>query len=277
MLLLLASVSHVAAQISLPNKAYEALSLEVRSLRDNITLYRGDPQQLLLMNVRPDRFRPRVDYVNQADALVRIRDLYVFDHPDFDTKSPEERDKEDNGPVPETWEIRLCPSAPTSFSMQCERGESTFDFTDFEVRKVDISANETKLKVEFSSQNSIELESFNAHVPGGSLQFDHMLNARAKEITLYVPDSACLLEVTGKEFEGDSAINLQGVPTEVQLLVSRKVGLRVTGPAATTAHFRAPHMTHNGEDWVSQNYEAAKCRVRITFGSEVPKLKVGWK
>jgi hypothetical protein len=63
----------------------------------------------------------------------------------------------------------------------------------------------------------------------------------------------------------------------VQLLVSRKVGLRVTGPAATTAHFGAPHMTHIGEDWVSQNYETAKCRVRITFGSEVPKLKVGWK
>ena len=274
--LMLASASQVTAQISIPTKAHETLSVEIESLRDNITLFRGDPQQLLHMNVRPDRFRPRVEYTSQAAAILRIRDLYVFDHPQYASMTAAERDKEEDGPVPEEWEIRLSPAGPTDFALQCERGEGTFDFTDLEVRNVVIRGEGTKVDVEFSSQNSIELESFAARVPGGAFQFHHMINARAKEIKLFVPDSACLFEVTGKEFAGESTINFDGVPSLMHLLVSRKVGVRVTGPAATTARFEAPHMTRSGEDLVSQGYETAKCRIRLTFGAEIPKLDVKW-
>ncbi len=39
LLLLLASAFHVGAQITVPTQSHETLSLELESLRDNITLY----------------------------------------------------------------------------------------------------------------------------------------------------------------------------------------------------------------------------------------------
>jgi len=274
----LATASRVVAQISLPVKSYETLSVEIQSLRDNISLFRGDPQNLLIMEVRPNRFKPQVDYFHDAHATLKIRDLYAIDHPDFTSQMPAERDKAGGDPpLEETWEIRLSPVGPTDFALVCERGESAFDFSDFEVRRVSMRAVETKVEVEFSSQNPIALERFAARVIAGSLQFQHILHAQAKEISLDLPDAECHLEITGKEFEGESEINVLGVPAKMQLLVSRKVGLRVTGPAATIAGFEAPHMSRTGEEWVSQGYAEAKCRIHLTFGSEVPKLGVEWE
>jgi len=158
-----------------------------------------------------------------------------------------------------------------------QTGKGTFDFSEFQVQSVHIEANRTKVEVEFASQNPIVLESFFASVPAGSLRFQHLLNARAKQVTLDVPGAVCQLEVVGAESEGESVINLQGVPSEMKVVVSRKVGVRVTGPPATAAHFAAPHMAQAGEDWTSQGYEAAKCRVRFTFAEDVPKLEVAWK
>jgi hypothetical protein len=63
----------------------------------------------------------------------------------------------------------------------------------------------------------------------------------------------------------------------MHLRVSRDVGLRVTGPAPTIAHFEAPHMRRDGEEWLSQGYQDEKCRIHVTFGSEVPKLEVDWE
>jgi hypothetical protein len=36
-------------------------------------------------------------------------------------------------------------------------------------------------------------------------------------------------------------------------------------------------MSHTGEEWVSQGYAEAKCRIHLTFGSEIPKLGVEWE
>lgn len=275
-MLMLALANQGAAQITLPTRPHETLSLELESLRDDITLYKGDPQQLLLMSVNPDRFRPRVEYSGGARALLLIRDLYLFEDPKYSSLTPEERDKAE-GPIPEEWEIRLCPAGPTSFTLNCEQGKGAFDFSEFQVQSVHIEARRTQVEVEFASQNPIVLESFFASVPAGSLRFQHLLNARAKQITLDVPGAACQLEVVGKEVDGESVINIQGVPTEMKLVVSRKVGVRVTAPAATAARFAAPHMAQAGQDWTSQDYEAAKSRVRFTFAEEVPKLEVAWK
>lgn len=277
MLASLATASRVSAQIRLPVTSYATLSVEVQSLRDNITLFRGDPQYLLYMDVRPNRFRPHVDYFDQSDATLKIRDQYAVDHPDFRAQKPAERDEAGDPPLSEEWEIRLSPVAPTSFSLQCERGEATLDFTDFEVQRVEMRADETKVSVEFDAPNPIELERFAVRVIAGSLQFQKVINARAKEISLDVPNSVCQLDVTGKEFEGETAINVLGVPSKMQLLVSRKVGLRVTGPAATIAGFKAAHMSQAGEEWMSQGYTEAKCRVHLTFGSEIPQIAVAWK
>jgi hypothetical protein len=277
MLASLIPASRVTAQITLPPKSYQTLSVQIQSLRDNITLFRGDPQRLLQMEVRPNRFRPRIDYFDQSDATLKIRDLYAVDHPDFTSQSPAERDKAGDPPLSEEWEIRLTPVAPTTFALQLERGESTLDFSDFEVQGVQLRAEESKLEIQFSSQNSIPLERFAARVIAGTLRFEHMLNARAKEISLDLPNSECQLEITGKEFEGESAINLLGVPAKMHLLLSSQVGLRVTGPAATIAKFEGSHMSRAGDELVTKGYAEAKCRIHLTFGSEVPELGVEWE
>jgi hypothetical protein len=277
MLVSVAAASRATAQIALPVKSYETLSVQVQSLRDNVTLFRGDPQHLLLMEVRPNRFRPQVDYFDQADATLKIRDLYAVDHPDFMSQSPADRDKAGDPPLSETWEIRLSPVGPTSFALQLERGESTLDFSDFEVRRVEMRADESKLNIEFKSQNPIPLDRFAARVISGSIRFEHVLNARAKEISLDLPDTDCHFELTGKEFDGETSINLLGVPSKMQLLVSRKVALRVTGPAATLDHFVSSHLSRAGLELVSQGYDDAKCRIHLTFGSEVPNLGVDWE
>lgn len=273
----LAMASRVTAQITLPVKTYETLNVDVQSLRDDITLFRGDPQHLLLMDVRPNRFRPQVDYFDATDATLRIRDLYAVDHPDFGSQSPADRDKSGDPPLEEKWEIRLSPVGPTHFTLRCERGKSALDFTDFEVRRVELRGDESKLEVEFASQNPIELERFAGRVIAGSLDFRHLINARAKEISLDLPDSECRLEITGKPFDGESGINCLGVPAKMQVLVSRKVGLRVTGPAATLAHFESLHLHRSGEEWTTEGYEKAKCRVHLTFGSEIPQLEARWE
>lgn len=273
----LATASCATAQITVPARPYKTLKVELESLRDDITLYQGDPQQLLLMDVRPNRFRPRIDYYDQTNATLRIRDLYAVDHPDFGSKTPAERDKAGDPPLEEMWEIRLTPVQPTHFALQCERGKASFDFSNILVQRVELRADETQVDVEFSDPNPTDLERFAARVIAGSLQFRHMINARAKEITLDLPNSECHLEITGKEFEGESKITCLGMPSQMQLLVSRKVGLLVTGPAATIARFAAPHMSRSGEDWVSNDYAKAKCRIQLALGSEIPKLDVQWE
>lgn len=275
-LAMLLAISPAAAQIALPIKTYETLDVQIESLRDDITLFHGDPQNLLLMEIRPNRFRPRVEYFDRTDANLRIRDLYAVDHPDFASQPPESRDKGGDPPLAETWEIRLSPVGPTSFSLLCERGKAELDLSDMEVQSVSMRATETQVDVEFTDPNPIVLDRFAARVIAGSLRFDHVLNARAKEISLDVPDTVCELSIVGKEFEGESGINILGTPAEVRLLVSRKVGLRVTGPAATIARFQGSHMSPSGSDWVSEGYDQAKCRTHLTFGSEVAKLHVEW-
>lgn len=276
-LLLLASTSRVGAQIVVPTQAFENLSVVLESLRDDVTLYMGDPQQLLLMKVRPDRFRPRVQYESQANAVLLVRDLYVANNPQVLSLTAAERDKESDKPISEVWEVRLFPSGPTKFALQFERGKSVLDFTDFEVQAVNLKTDETELEIDFSRQNPIVMETFGVRAPGGSLVFQHMINARAKEMALYVPGTVCDFEVAGKEFEGESSISVHGVPAEMRLAVSRKVGVRITAPAATLARFKAGHMIQSGDDLVSQNYEAAKCRIRLTFAEEIPNFVVGWK
>lgn len=84
-------------------------------------------------------------------------------------------------------------------------------------------------------------------------------------------------EITGKEFEGESTINCEGVPAEMHVLVARKVGVRITGPASTIALFEAPHMGRDGEDLVSKGYATATCRIQVTFATEIPNLNVEWE
>lgn len=274
--LALAFVPTAQAQVIMPTRQHEMLDVELHSLSDAITLYMGDPQELLHMRYRPDDVGPRIEYDSQDHAVLRIRDSYLFREPvpGLDTM-PEERRKK-YLPDRQTWEIRLYPTGPTKFVLTVDQGEGSFDFTDFQVREVHITGRESKIDVEFARLNAQVLESFQVHVPKGSLEFRELLNARAKEVALYTPESSCRVEVKGKQFEGESHVLFMGPPKDLQLEVSRKIGLRVKGPAATIAQFEAKHMSQSGEEWVSQNYDKARCKVQLTFAEDFPAFRVEW-
>jgi hypothetical protein len=99
---------------------------------------------------------PRVNYSGQANAVLQILDQELGES----RATPSEvAEGKDSAPYGQRWEVRISPSGPTSFSLQCDRGESAFDFTDFQVRKIDLAANRSILDVGFRAQNPIVLES----------------------------------------------------------------------------------------------------------------------
>ena len=270
--IVLAAVAAANAQIVLPTRQHDTLNVELRSLRDDVTLYMGDPQELLLMDVDPKlTILPRVTYSGAANATLLIHDQQWSEA--RATGSGASNVKDAYG---QRWEVRLSPSGPTTFSVQCTQGKSSFDFTDFQVQKIDLAADGSTLDVGFKSQNSMVLESCSIRADGGSLRFHGLINAHAKEIALFVPGAECEIELTGKAFDGESAITLQGLPKSLQLVVSRKVGVRISGPAATTAQFAAAHMVQDGDVLVSRDYDKAKCRMLLTIAEEIPKLTVKW-
>jgi hypothetical protein len=264
-----------SAQIMVPSQQHEALDVEIHSLRDEVTLYMGDPQELLRMRYRPDDIEPRIHYASQEHAVLRILDSYLFQEiPDLSTM-PEEQQKK-YLPDSQTWEIRISPAGPTKFALRCENGKGTFDFTDFQVQDVHIQGEESRFDVEFVRPNSITLESFRAHASRGSFEFRDLLNARAKDVVLFTPGSTCRVEIKGKPFDGETNLLFQGPPSRMELVVSRKIGLRVKGPAKTLERFKAKHMVQNGDEWVSQNYESSRCRVQLTFAEEFPNFELAW-
>jgi hypothetical protein len=274
--LLLATATGAGAQILLPSRPHDTLDFELKSLRDDVTLYMGDPQELLLMNVRPRlTSEPRVTYSGQANAVLQITDQDLIDA--RGTKSaPSESDDKKDSPYGQKWEVRLSPSGPTSFVLQFDGGESSVDLTDFQVSRVDVSANGTILDVGFRSQNSMVLDNCTIHTDGGSLKFHGLVNAQAKEIALFVPRTECQLEVTGKEWAGESAITLQGVPASLQLTLSKKLGVRVSGPAGTLGHFAGERMVQDADGLVSKDFDKAKCHVRLTIAEEISHIAVKW-
>lgn len=275
-LVLVLGLSEARSQIVMPSQLHETLDVELYSLRDEVTLYKGDPQELLRLRYRPDDVEPRVEYASQEHAVLRIRDSYLFQEnlPDLSTM-PEERRKKYQ-PDSQTWEVRISPAGPTKFSLRCEEGEGKFDFTDFQVQDVNIKGEESKFNIEFVRPNPIVLENFLARVSKGSLQFRGLLDARAKEVAFFVPGSTCRVEIKGHEFEGESKVIVQGPPSRLHLVISRKIGLRVIGPAAMLQRFQAKHMSQKGEEWVSQNYDKAPCRVQLTIAEEIPAFEVVW-
>src|SRR5262245_54127315 len=69
-----------AQQTVIPTLQHETLDFELKSLRDKVTLYLGDPQELVRMNVRPQRtVKPRIEVTSQSEAVVRIIDSVLYD------------------------------------------------------------------------------------------------------------------------------------------------------------------------------------------------------
>ena len=274
---LLLSASATSAQVLIPNQPHETLELELHAMRDKVTLYMGDPQELLRLWCRPVHVKPRVEYNSQARATLRIRDDQLFGKQppgDLESMAPNERAKYLS--AEQTWEARLSPSGPTTFRLQIDDGEGVLDFTDFEVQEVRVKAKNSKLDIEIGRPNPMQMEVFGTSVQNGSIEFRKMLNARAKTMGFITTGSVCTFEITGKPYEGETQILIEGAAEELNFVLSKKVGIRVSGPSEALAHFQSKNFVAEGESLVSKDFANAKCKILLSVSQAAAKMNVEW-
>lgn len=281
---LLLHTDRALAQASLiPNQMHTSMTFELHSVADHVELYAGDPQHLFRLDLRPiGALPPRVDFQNAAQAVIlRVRDLTLFEPDPLDVAddelleefgTPERR----RDPVAQDWTMRLMPASPTSFVMQCEGGRGFFDFTDMQVSEVYLLGDTTQIEIVFKRPNPVHLERFKLTAQAGKLQIRGFLNAKPKLATLHVEGAVCDLDFTGKRFEGEAEIFVEGTPQEMRLLLPRDLGILVEGPSQTVLKFDRKDLERVGTALATPGYQSAKGRMRLFFSRAIPKLKVRW-
>jgi hypothetical protein len=271
------------AQSILANRMLESLTFELHSVRDEVHLYLGDPQELVRLQTHPGTQLPRIELGPGPHPTLQIRDLSLFEPPpppETVYEHGEEVVEEAKKPVPEaqTWDVRIAPSAPTEFLLRCEGGSGDFDLTDMPVKRLYVRGDSTKsLSVEFTRPNRIELEQCQLTAEGGKLVLEGALNARPKHLTIQCRDVECDVQITGKPFTGDAEIFFEGTPKSLRVEVSRQIGLRLEGPAATIGRFDAENLERRESALYTRGYDDQRCKVLLHFTEEIPKLKAVWE
>lgn len=281
-------VAHAQVQVGnsrvrvVANRLLESLTFELHSVNDEVLLYAGGPRELMLLDVRPHGVPPRVDISPGRRPTLRVRDQSIYDGPAldeqvylddeaYDQDAPEE-------PVPDSqsWETILTAMVPTDFFLDIEKGEGHFDFTDMFVRNLRIRAHFARTVLEFSEQNDGELERLQLIAEDGEVEFRDVLNAQPKKVTIQTNKSECDIQITGKPFVGAAEIYFIGTTKRMRFVVSRQIGVRIEGPAATVARFDAEHMERRGSALYTQRYDDEACTVLLHFANNVENLDVDW-
>jgi hypothetical protein len=269
------------AQYVLPTQSLLSLRVELHSLRDQVTLYQGNPQYLLEVQTHPEGVYPNIQLSPGLRATLRIRDRALLEVPaPFDSALVAEglypAEPTISIPEAERWEIKIYPPVATDYLLRCERGSGLFDFTDLPVKELQVIGVDAKLQVEFRRANRVPLERCRLIADGGSLKLVEFLNAHPQVVSLQVAGAQCEVEITGKRFEGHGEVYFEGSPEELQLTISKDIGLRVEGGAAILERFAAKHMRRQGEMMESEGFADQPCRITLHFAETAAKLKVSW-
>ena len=278
----LPSAGRCESKILIPNQQHDKLTVDFHSIADKIVFFIGDPQNFLELRARPGSIPPRVDFTNTARvAVLRILDQTLFEDihpPEPEFIDGELEEEELSRPVPEQqdWEVKLAPASPATFVLHVEQGEAVFDFTDLPVEDVYLLGDSTRIEVAFDRPNLIACERMKLSMVGGQLQFRGLLNAKAKSITLQIPGTKAHVEIIGKLFDGVTEIWFEGTPESLEMLVSKKVGLHVSGLTANVVRFNHKGMQVDGSSLISNNYKDQACKVRLHFAQPIFKFEVNW-
>jgi hypothetical protein len=278
----LPSLGWSEAKVLIPNQQHDKLTFELHTIADKVTFYIGDPQEFLALTAKPGSIPPRVDFTNTARvAVLRILDQTLFE----DTHAPgsefidgewEEENAAQPQPEKQNIELKLSPASPATFVLRVEQGEGVFDFTDLQVEDVYLLGDSTHIEVEFARPNLILCERFKLTMIGGEMEFLGLLNAKAKRVTLQIPRTEARVAITGKPFAGTSEIFFEGTPQSLSILVSKKVGLQVSGLSVNVVQFNRKGMKRVGSSLVSEDYDDRECKVHLHFARPVPNLEVDW-
>lgn len=269
-------------QFVLPYQTLESLRVELHSLRDEVTLYAGNPQQLLELHTRPEGVYPHILLTPGLDPTLRIRDRALVDAPSVSDSAFAQEEgwyapaQLVATPKAEKWQVMLSPPGPTQFLLRCERGTGNFDFSDLPVREVQLIGVDAALQVEFRRRNSILLERCRLVADGGSLEVRQLLNARPHVVTVQIPRAVCDVQITGKPFEGESSVYFEGVPEKLHLTLSRQAGVHIEGPTELLAMLEGEHLQRDGQAIASRDFASAPCKVRLHFKDPVPAVNLEW-
>jgi membrane associated rhomboid family serine protease len=269
--------------VLIPDQQHDQLRVELHTIADDVLFFIGDPQAFLSLRARPGSIAPRVDFTNTGrSAVLRILDQTLFE----DVNPPEPQyvdgdpwmEEERAEPIPESQdiEIKLFPASAGTYVLHVEQGSAVFDFTDLPIEHVDLLGDSTRIEVAFDRPNLVTCERFRLTMVGGEMEFRNLLNARASSITLQLPRTEARVEITGKEFDGTSEVWFEGTPRSLEVVVSKKVGVRVSGLAEPVTHFARKGMRRDELSLVSENYDQETCKVHLHFSRPVPHLDVDW-
>lgn len=280
------AVAPARGQTIIANQMYKSLMFELRSVRDDVLLYVGDPQYVFQIEMRPHgSMAPKIDFQNAAQvATLRVRDLTLFETheppPPEDEEDPDAMPEEEKGKRPpdsQGWDVQLMPSAATDFVLQCDGGKGVFDFTDIPAQEVYLQTDTTDVRIEFKRPNPVELRRFKLTAVAGRVELHHFLNARARSATVAVADASCDIDLTGKPWPGEGEIFFEGTPRSMRITVPAGIGLQLDGPAATVSRFDRQNMQRVESSLVSAGYDGQACRLHLYFAQPVPKLEVRWQ
>jgi hypothetical protein len=282
-LLLYGSSAGAQSDVLVPNQMHTSLTFELHSVKDEVLLYEGDPEYLFRIDLRPvHTLPPKVEFnISNQAAVLRVRDLWLFDAPsepvaeDDDPDMPRDNDRK-RPPVSQQWDVRLVPSSPTDFVLQCDGGKATFDFSNMPVRSVHILADTTRVEVDFQHPNSVACERFKLTARNGSVKMRSFLSARAASTTLQVAASKLDLDLSGKSPPGESELFIEGGPTEVRVSISADVGLHIEGPSASIMRFDRDDFVRRDLALESGDFATRARRVRLYLAENTPKPKVQW-
>jgi membrane associated rhomboid family serine protease len=268
--------------VLIPDQQHDQLRVELHTVADDVLFFIGDPQAFLSLRARPGRIAPRVDFSNTGrSAVLRILDQTLFEdinppEPEYIDGEPWPEERQEQVPEEQEIEIKLSPASPGTYVLHVEQGKGVFDFTDLPIEHVDLLGDSTRIEVMFDRPNLVTCKRFKLTMVGGEMEFRNLLNARAESVTFQLPRTEARVEITGKEFDGLTEVWFEQTPRSLEVVVSKKVGLRVSGLATNVAHFARKGMRRDDMSLVTENYEEKKCRVHVHFSRPIPKLDVHW-
>ena len=271
-----------AAQFVLPYKTLQSLTVDLHSLRDDVTLYAGNPQQLLELQTHPEDVYPRVELSPGQHPTLSIRDQVLLDvpaAPDTTYADEEPLPAATTGEMPKAhrWEVLISPPAPTKYLLRCERGSGSFDFSDLPTREVHLIGVDAALKVEFRRRNLVPMERCRLVADGGSLEVRDLLNGLPKVVSVQCPLADVEFDVTGKPFDGVLEVYFEGSANRLHLRLSPKIGVQVTVPAAVRQSFAGERLQERDGTLVTQGYDENRCKLRLFLADAPRSLQVDWE
>jgi hypothetical protein len=257
----LAGARGAHAQQLAPQPHCESIVVQLQSLLDDVQVYPGDllDPPYLYRSFTP---APRVELSQTFPiAMLRILDNALTD---------------DLRPDAGEWAIELMPAKPVSFDLRLDGGKGRFDFTGMSVPDLALFASFSEVTFDFGRPNPVRLESSRITLQSGQLTWRNFLNAAPSHVVLELPRTKTRIELSGKPFDGEATLLVEGAPQSLHLSIPPDLPLWIEGPAANLRAFRAGQFEAVAGGLRSSGYDSAPCRIHLRIEKPVSNLSVDW-